>query len=178
MPKKKIKLGSREYDYENESIDRLLSTLASYDFTPKMDVSSQAQGYGDYTPSKNSIRIHPNGGSEDIISHELTHSVDNLMGKESANIKKNRDPSLSDLQFDDAYGKLDPGKTKLPMAPIGRGYDSYRQAPGEMRGWGVGNMSSNSPIANPLSPTQPHVDATMATEFEILQDLLNKRKKK
>jgi len=169
MPKSKIKIGDNSYDYESETIDELLDMLNSYKFMPKMQVSNDVQGYGDYEDRTNTLRISPYGGNINTMAHELSHAVDNLMGMERQELKGKFTPSLQDTLYSNAYDKLNPAATKIPT----QGLSKYRKSPDELRAFGVGNASTLGSI----NPGTPHLDATMAQEAAILRELLNRRKK-
>lgn len=139
---------------------------------------------------------------KDAMAHEMTHAVQfNLLKEAAQNLqqKKQSGKPLTDQEaqylraaeqmFNEQYGNVysysgnkavedkqaRKGITSLYQAPPylsnKEDYTQYRTKPTEIQAHGVGNMSVKEAQSSPGA--NPHLDPTMATEFDILFSMFN-----
>lgn len=156
----------------NADLTETLRLLEEADAMPTITMKPLVGARGYYSPRTNTIELSSPKG----LPHEATHALDIQMKKKA---KGHGNPNLDALllspeekQFKEAYQKLNPATSNLPMNRS----DKYRTNPLELRAYGVGNTVNG----DSEYPVAPHVDATMATEMAILRDLYARtlRKKK
>jgi hypothetical protein len=147
------------------------SLLEGADHLPNIAFKRQDPGTNGAINGFNRIELDPIAGiNNQTIAHETTHSLDAAMARDYEKISRRKligwphDPEA--LSFHDAYKKLRPSDTKLPLDRT----DAYRSSDKELRAFGVGNHASEAPSTY----GRPHLDATMATEMAILRDLYKK----
>jgi hypothetical protein len=157
----------RPLDYSGKLVE-LLSYLDSFNVLPKVNIETIPGAAGQYEFLKNQVTLNPyyNKG-EDVAAHELTHALDNRMAWSSGLWSGNpgnpfsTSPTEEQKRFVEAYKKLNPSSSNLPNLPN----DPYRGRGDEMRAWGVSEQVRRE------SPAAPHIDTTMASEFDVLMDL-------
>lgn len=157
----------RPLDYSGKLVE-LLSYLDKFNVLPKVNVEPIPGAAGQYEFLRNQVTLNPyyNKG-EDVAAHELTHALDNRMAWSSGLWSGNPSnpfsvkPTEEQKRFVEAYNKLNPSSSKLPNLPK----DQYRGRGDEMRAWGVSEQVRRE------SPAAPHIDPSMASDFDILMDL-------
>ena len=159
----------------NEQLSKILDILNKSNYLPSVGFGVFSER-GSYTPEGNKMLFSSNvGNRENLAAHEYTHAADTAMEKAWVNLdvklKKGYKPSDQESQFYNAYLKMSPNLSKLKntasqMKPEDA---AYRFNEKEARAYGVGNM-----YGQPVNPTTPHYDPTMATEFGILLDIFGK----
>lgn len=126
------------------------------------------------------------------LRHELTHAADGAMEYQAFN--QARTPEA--VQFQQGYDKLNRNASSLSsgffrpafkyprtemvekIAPtFAKEHEQYRSSLGELPAFGMGNAPDPRPKYDSWK-TPDHVDATQATEFQILLDLANREAKK
>ncbi len=138
---------------------------------------------GAYSANENRVFVNPRQGQADMqntLAHETAHAADTAMADEAWRIFRQNGkawlpssrPNQQQMQFSDAYRKMRPSATNLPT-----GYETalqrdkeYRTSDRELRAFGVGNTADPRSTV-PIYQGAPHLDPTMATEFEILLGL-------
>ena len=133
---------------------------------------------GDYYPLKDQITFHPlTGNTPSVGAHELFHALQARMGNKAYNLNKSwrSDLSTSDLQYLDAYEKLNSGGAIKNQPEEG-----YRTRLDEAQAFGVGNYATGQRPSweAEYSSKRPHLDATNASEMAILMDLYKRTFKK
>lgn len=178
----------------NPSGKSLSSYLNNRNAMPEINVGNRLTnsiGEFNYTgKSPGFINVSPNSDIGTLI-HELTHAAkrqmvyqyyDHLKGTRPDPVKRAENP-----QFYDAYEKLDHRTVGRPDRTNQQGYANriagydltgpksthgdkeYRYSETELPAFGLGNMYERWPDRAPQ-----HVDASLATEMEILLDLANR----
>jgi hypothetical protein len=150
-----------------------LSLLSAYSSLPSLSLQNLTGTYGFYDRLKNAITLDKRSAKDiNLATHEYTHALDALMGREAQKILLSKDKvTPAESNFASAYMKLIPGFSKVPRdEELNPNEYMYRNSSSELRAFGVGNFGGGA-LAN---PTKPHVDATMATEAAILRDLLKR----
>jgi hypothetical protein len=159
-------------------LNELLEILNKFSFLPKLNTTEFTYPEkGSFNPL-GGIKLTPSSGiDESTAAHEYTHALDNAMMFRADDWTKPRSRQLlwglfntprtpQQAQFAEAYTKLTPSATNLPNKPE---YRDYRGGNREMRAHGVGEQ-----IKRGNYPAAPHIDPTMATEFDILIDLFKR----
>jgi len=155
--------------FYNNDVNENAATLQKIGATPQVQIKNLGPDVsGDANYQTNTITFSKANPTPNDIAHETTHMLNNQMGIQAGNILQTplEKQTLEQQKFLDAYKKLIPAQTQLPLDRS----DAYRTNSSELRAFGVGNSSV------PYNQTYaiPHVDATMATEFAILRSLFNK----
>lgn len=166
-----------------ETLNELLAILQKKGLLPKyMAGVTEKDGYGQFDPVTGNITVNPlKGATENAIVHETQHAVDSGMSKMYAGLSLT--PSFlrspQENAFINMYEKLYIAPSKVPNANE-QALGDYRGSGKEMRGHGVGNMSTQYDIGSLTDPTgdyklpSSHIDATSAQEAAIMRDLYNK----
>lgn len=176
--------------------ERLYNALKDADMLPVwQQYSPGGDTLGQYVRENNTI-TSPDIGNNPIryetMSHEMAHAVQQNLLKNMAHAiadrKYNKD-TISDQEnqylktastfFNTHYGPMglynrrEVEKNKESLSSLIAGlykgpseYKDYRTSPTEAQAWGVGNLST--PYSDTGTNRQPHLDSTMATEFDIL----------
>lgn len=160
-------------------LNEILNMLSRFNYLPQLTTTTPLYGEaGSYHPINRQLQLTPSSGKdESTAAHEYTHALDALMMFNAQDASKprsqqllwglfNSQPSENSKQFAEAYNKLIPSETRIPNKPNSR---DYRGGNAEMRAWGVGEQ-----VKKGVNPASPHVDPTMATEFDILMDLFKR----
>jgi hypothetical protein len=128
---------------------------------------------GEYSPMYNKIGINPiSGTNPKTLSHELTHALDDSMGVYEAKTPRYKETPM-DSQFFDARKKLRPGNSNLQI-PHKDEEEQYRHSERELRAFGVGNHTYGPKDEVGTYKTNPHIDATMATDAAVLRELFKR----
>ena len=166
-----------------EALNELLAILEKKGLLPKYSSGvTEKDGYGQFDPRTGNITVNPlKGATENAITHETQHAVDNGMSKMYGTLSLTpvflRSPQEN--AFINMYEKLYVTPSKLPDANT-QSLGDYRGTGKEMRGHGVGNMSSQYNIGSLTDPSgdyrlpNSHIDATAAQEAAIMRNLYNK----
>lgn len=159
-------------------LTEVLTLLNKFNYLPNLSIAPSYDGsQGSYNILNRSVSLNPSTGkNEQAATHEFTHALDTAMLFLAQDWNKPQsekmlfglfsDPATSSQkQFATAYDKLKPSTSNLPNKPT----DPYRAGNMEMRAHGVGEMINKGNY-----PANQHIDPTMATEFDILMDLLRR----
>jgi len=127
--------------------------------------------FGNDLPRQGKVTLNSrNGPSESVgtLIHELTHGAQRQLVQQYYDTKDRAGP-----QYKQGYEKLMlKDKTKEVAALLNpefvKNAEAYRKSGNELQAFGMGNSSVES---RGTYPVPPHIDATMATEFQILLDL-------
>ena len=125
-------------------------------------------------------------GMSNTLLHELTHAADRQISKDALEYMRS-DPQLYDawLKLSTSVARPAAGE-RLPerdprqemayrMAPQWfNQYQNYRASNKELPAWGVADAA----ISTGSQSAPPHLNATLAQEFDILLDLASRAKKK
>lgn len=169
----------------------LLEYLIRSSMMPKISADFPSPGAtGDYTydglSDPGSIRLHPYKAGLATLIHELTHSAE----KQMINQYYKTTGSKQNDQFTNAYEKLWHGGSKfqnqqknygpsyLPNILGGQwNFDNadYRSSPEEVNAHATANQFRRY---DPDFAAPPHMDTTLATEFEIMLDLARRNLKR
>jgi hypothetical protein len=170
--------------YPSRPLNASMQYLRQRGSVPTVDIIG-GQRLGAYAPDTNTVYLNPyqdRASRYNSVAHETAHAADTALGAQNYDIVKQNmgawlpssRPSTESMRFSDAYNKLQPSTTKLST-----GYEAspqrtqnYRTSNRELRAFGAGNTAD--PGAPAVFPGAPHLDTTMATEFEILLDLANR----
>lgn len=168
-----------------ETLNELLAILEAKGMLPKfVSGVTEKDGYGQWDPVTKTITVNPlKGATENALVHESQHAVDSGISKMYARLSLTpaflRSPQ--ETAFINMYEKLYIEPSKVPNANE-QALGDYRGTGKEMRGHGVGNMSSPYNIGSLTDPTgdyrlpTSHIDATAAQEAAIMRDLYSKTK--
>ena len=136
---------------------------------------------GAYRSGTNEVEVNPYqspASMKNTLAHEVGHAADTALADQRFGILRQNGrawlpssrPSPTALIFAAGFDKLSPYTNKLKT-----GYENarpetkaYRTSSRELRAFGAGNAADPAPA---IYPGAPHLDTTMATEFEILLDL-------
>lgn len=139
---------------------------------------------GEYNFPENQITLMEGLGATrpTTMAHEMAHAADNALSKQYSQLFQQarssvrrgpNPPTPAERQFVSAYPKLVPSDTKLRT-----GFENatatdrnYRTNSDELSAFGAGNMVPRPAWYVGGWQGAPHLDATMATEREILMDL-------
>lgn len=155
-----------------------LGDAASGQFSYPSDPSNP--GVIKYSTSRSPISM------SNTLLHELTHAADRQISRDALEYAKS-DPQLYDawLKLSTSVARPAAGE-RLPerdprqemayrMAPQWfNQYQNYRASNKELPAWGVADAAI--PTGSQSAP--PHINATLAQEFDILLDLASRAKKK
>lgn len=163
---------------------------------PKYVDMRPAQGEGLFRELMNLVATrNPQGTSfpsiqqerRDNLAHEMTHAAQkNLLEPVYAEIKRKLSSkekvSDQERQFVEALDKIyfDSGSRKaltdrLYSPGMDRAEDNYRTKKEELQAFGVGYMSRpDDKMRREQSNINPHLNPTMASEFDILMTMLNR----
>lgn len=179
------RLGALSQYGGGETLNELLAILESKGRLPKyLSGITEQDGYGQFDPKTGNITVNPlKGATENALVHESQHAVDSGMSKMYAGLSLTpaflRSPQEN--AFINMYEKLYVAPSKVPNANE-QALGNYRGTGNEMRGHGVGNMSSQYDIGSLTDPNNlyrqqsSHIDATAAQEAAIMRDLYSKTK--
>jgi hypothetical protein len=179
------RLGALSQYGGGETLNELLAILEAKGRLPMYSSGvTEKDGYGQFDPNTGKIIVNPlKGATENAITHETQHSVDSGMSKMYAGLSLTpaflRSPQEN--AFINMYEKLYVAPSKVPNANE-QALGNYRGTGNEMRGHGVGNMSSQYNIGSLTDPEglyklpSSHIDATAAQEAAIMRDLYSKTK--
>jgi hypothetical protein len=179
------RLGALSQYGGGETLNELLAILEAKGRLPNyLSGPTEKDGYGQWDPNTGNITVNPlKGATENALVHESQHAVDNGMSKMYASLSLTpaflRSPQ--ETAFINMYEKLYVAPSKVPNANE-QALGDYRGTGKEMRGHGVGNMSSQYDIGSLTDPNglyklpSSHVDATAAQEAAIMRDLYSKTK--
>ena len=156
--------------FYNNDVNENAATLQKINATPEVQIKDlEPNVLGQFQGSQNTLAFPTTNPSQSTIAHETTHALDDQMRDyylKYAAIFPREQQTLEQQNYIDAYRKLRPEDTKLPLDQS----DTYRTNSSELRAFGVGN----SAVPYNTGYAIPHVDATMAQEFAILRGLFNK----
>jgi hypothetical protein len=160
---------------KNPGLDDILNTLKVSGKMPTMSVGYPEGGANaDYNLGTDHVRLHPSrGGNTGSVGHELTHALDMRLFRRASDIESRHESFATpeDLQYQAAFRKLQkpaPLPTNLPnKSEFDRRWQQYRMDPTEARAFGVGNHL----LQGTGNDAIPHMDASQATEADILRDL-------
>ena len=160
-------------------LNEILTILSKFNYLPQLGTTEPLFGYsGSYDPIYRQLQLDPaSGKDESTAAHEYTHALDILMMFKNQDWGKprnrqflwglfNSQPTEEQKKFSEAYQKLQPYTSKLPNKP---NPNEYRGSNSEMRAWGVSEQ-----VKKGVNAAEKHIDPTMATEFDILMDLLQR----
>ncbi len=166
--------------YPSQSVQASMDYLRQVGKVPSLEPWS-GRSNGSYRARTNTLEVNPYQDSTSLkntLAHEIGHAADTAMADQRYAILRQNGkawlpssrPSASALTFAAGFDKLSPYKNKIKT-----GYESaapvvkdYRTSSRELRAFGAGNAADPSPA---IYPGAPHLDTTMATEFEILLGL-------
>jgi len=156
--------------FYNNDVNENAATLQKIEATPQVQIKNlEPNVLGQYKGSTNTLNFPTNNPKPNTLAHETTHALDDQMRDfylMYASIFPREQQTLEQKNYIDAYKKLRPEDTKLPLDKE----DVYRTNASELRAFGVGNNA----VPYNTGYALPHVDATMAQEFAILRALFNK----
>lgn len=165
----------------NTTLGQVYAYLKGQNFVPSYKLDPTLIGTnesGNYTPSTNSIELAPAYTKADFLNalqHETTHAGQTAMAKQRYAIPNVGTTTLED-QFRDAYHKILGEKSKLPLGnTMSPAYKQYRNSPKEYLAFGAADIAH--PPQTEYTPVNPHVNATAATENDILIDLARRLQK-
>ena len=181
------RLGALSQYGGGETLNELLAILEAKGRLPNfVSGVTEKDGYGQWDPVTRTITVNPlKGATENAIAHESQHAVDSGMSKMYAGLSLTpaflRSPQEN--AFINMYEKLYVAPSKVPNANE-QALGNYRGTGNEMRGHGVGNMSSQYDIGSLTDKSlqglykldSSHIDATAAQEAAIMRDLYSKTK--
>ena len=147
----------------------LINFLSSIKGLPNLIFKQTPGEAGSYDFMRKLLTLNPSyNKDESTATHEFTHALDMSMAYNSG-LWGNKNPGLfstpateEQKRFAEAYAKMSPSLSQLPNPPI----DPYRKRGDEMRAWGVSEQ-----VKKGVNSANPHIDPTMATEFDILMEL-------
>lgn len=160
---------------------QIMDLLRRRNAVPGMETSLPAgeNVYGRFTPALNFLQVAPSSTESDML-HELTHAAQFALERQFRKSESNQfteaysklvgTSTVEGQQVDSVVTKLDP-KSSKQMRP-------YRRAPVELQAFAVADsVYPDQKIVETRQPN-PHVNATLATEFMILLDLAERDAKK
>jgi hypothetical protein len=153
---------------------QLMNYLIARESVPDQQVKRlPADRNAQYSPRSNEITYAPTTVADinafpNTAVHELTHAAREAMNDQT---RFRRWTGQSD-QMVDALRKLTaPSKLQYPAREgVTQKQLEYRNSPDEFSAFGMGNMAGPN-TGEPIFSGPAHMDATAATEFEILLDL-------
>jgi len=184
---------------ESEKLNQVMGLMEMFGASPRVGVDlvpRNPMASGGFVPLDNRVVLSPltkGKDRESVATHEYVHALDNLMMKTAQRIRPGSrllfgvfDERFSpeQEQFAEGYAKMTNLPASLPRGIAGsqqvfrpdgiqtEGLSPYRRSRSEQRAWGVSEQ------INSQSPGSSHMDATRATEFDILMDLLSRTKRK
>lgn len=162
----------REYGKIHPTLKELISLLDMQQKLPKVQADYLGDIYGSYKPYQNEINLNRKMLAPDLpptITHEMSHALDEHMDDDFYDIHskllKYKDTTEEEKKFKEGYEKLLPEKTNFKRDPK----RPYRYSNAELRSFGVERAAF--PKNPSMTPIEPHVDFTMATEAAVLRDL-------
>ena len=183
---------------ESEKLNQVMGLMEMFGASPRVGVGlvpSNPMASGGFVPLDNRVVLSPvtrGKDRESVATHEYVHALDNLMMQKTQKIRPSSrllfgafDERFSpeQEQFAEGYAKMTSLPASLPRGlarsqqvfrPDGisaEGLSPYRRSESEQRAWGVSEQ------INSESPGASHMDATRATEFDILMDLLSRTRR-
>lgn len=178
--------------------ERMLAYLGMAGKMPSVGFSYLGENTsGEYDSSTNKVTMA--GQNPSTLAHELTHAVrsamstqasvdKNMNGKEEATktftgFTKSESDSVA-RKILDSLRDVPAGYVEALLGGSRLGdsvrqnsqYSNYRTSSAERQPWGVGEAVNPSKSIDPYD-SSGHLNATMATEFEILLDLMTRRLK-
>lgn len=167
-----IDLAATTNKRQPELLQRMLQFLATGGNMPQIVMGSPGEGaVGAYYPDQNRIILGEN--TTNTLAHELAHAVESagrLQGVDDKASQKIIEQFIDKLPQNTVTKLLGRSPTGMRTS-VDEDYGNYRKSPSEAQAFGIGEQFYRGPDGSSAG----HLNSTMATEFEIMLDLLTRR---
>ena len=167
-----MSLASTTSKRQPELLQRMLQFLSNAQAMPRIAMGDSGAGtVGAYYPEFNQIVLGEN--TTNTLAHELSHAVETAGRKQAEDDPKTA--KILEQFFEQLPAQMVTrllGKSPTGMrTSVDEDYADYRKSPSEAQAFGIGEQFYRGPD----SSSAGHLNSTMATEFEIMLDLLTRR---